>query len=158
MVAEFLRAIRATHKYPSRPKLYYAAHKNPLSRGELKAWNGLYDVFRGEWTISMEVHLGLNEAQERQIFHALNNLVKKVEESLAYKFDDANPVNRFIKHELVKFDDDGGFWKPKLAEKDVLGLAYDEGGLSRKDLIGIKAVLFLNQNKCDGCYRPSISR
>lgn len=113
------------------------------------------DVLRADWTVAMEVHLGLDEKQERQLFHDLNNLGKKVEESLAYKFDEANPVNRFIKHELVLHEDDGGYFKPRLVEKDVVDWKDDEGTLSRKDIIAVNAVLFLNKTNVAGA-QPSI--
>lgn len=150
MVFEFLRAIRTNHKYPSRPKLYYAADKNVLGRGELNAWNEMYDILRAEWTVTMEVHLGLTADHERQMFHDLNNLGKRVEESLAYKFDEANPVNHFIKHELLKTEDDGGFWKPMLVERDVVDWRSDEGAMSRKDVIAVNAILFLNKTNVAG--------
>jgi hypothetical protein len=89
------------------------------------------------------------------MFHDLNNLGKKVEESLAYKFDEANPVNHFIKHELVLHEDDGGFFKPRLVEKDVVDWQDDEGQLSRKDLIAVNAVLFLNKTNVAGA-QPAI--
>lgn len=158
MVVDFLRAIRNTHKFPARPKLYDAAHKNILSKGELNAWNELYNIFRAEWTVAMEVHLGLNEDQERQMFHDLNNLGKKVEESLAYKFDNANPINRFIKWELVKPVDEGGFWKPLLVERDVLDWHTDEGAISRKDVIAVNAVLFLNKTNVTGAQPSAVDR
>ena len=47
----------------------------------------MYDILRAEWTVTMEVHLGLTADHERQMFHDLNNLGKRVEESLAYKFE-----------------------------------------------------------------------
>jgi hypothetical protein len=155
MVAEFLRAIRTNHKYPARPKLYHAAHKNPLVRGELNAWNELYEIFRADWTVTMEVHLGLTAEHERQMFHDLNNLGKRVEESLAYRFDEANPVNHFIKNELVKTEDDGGFWKPALVERDVVDWHSDEGAISRKDVIAVNAILFLNKTNVAGA-QPSM--
>jgi hypothetical protein len=155
MVWEFLRAVRTNHKYPSRPKLYYAADKNLLGRGELNAWNEMYEILRAEWTVTMEVHLGLTAEHERQMFHDLNNLGKKVEESLAYRFDEANPVNHFIKHELVKTEDDGGFWKPTLVERDVVDWHSDEGAISRKDVIAVNAILFLNKTNVAGA-QPSL--
>jgi len=155
MVAEFLRAIRTNHKYPARPKLYYAADKNVLGRGELNAWNEMYDIFSADWTVTMEVHLGLSVEHERQMFHDLNNLGKRVEESLAYRFDEANPVNHFIKHELVKSEDDGGFWKPMLVERDVVDWHSDEGAISRKDVIAVNAILFLNKTNVAGA-QPSM--
>jgi hypothetical protein len=91
------------------------------------------------------------------MFLDLNNLGKKVEDSLAYKFDDANPVNRFIKLELVTPEDGGGFWKAHLVEKDVVDWHEDEGAISRKDVIAVNAVLFLNKTNVTGA-QPSLLR
>jgi hypothetical protein len=157
MVVEFLRAVRTNHKYPSRPKLYHAATKEALGRGELNAWNEMYDILRADWTVTMEVHLGLTADHERQMFHDLNNLGKRVEESLAYRFDEANPVNYFIKHELVKTEDDGGFWKPALVERDVVDWRSDEGAISRKDVIAVNAILFLNKTNVAGAQPSMVS-
>ena len=55
-------------------------------------------------TIQVECHLGLGVKEERQLFHDLNNLGKRVDASLALKFDSANPINVFIKEVLI--DDD----------------------------------------------------
>jgi hypothetical protein len=94
----------------------------------------------------VEVHLGLNPEQERQLFHDLNNLTKKIESSLAFQFDNSNPINLFIKEELIE----NGVLEASIVEKDVVNWQEDEGGLSRKDLIGVNAILFLNKTNISG--------
>ncbi len=141
MVADFLRSILGNRKYPIRPKLYEAAHKEPLSKQELLLWKEIFDLFHADWTVAVELHLGLDAEQERQLFHDLNNLGKRIEDSLAYQFDTANPVNRFIKNELVLAEKDGGFWKPAIVERDVVNWADDSGVISRKDEHGVNVLL-----------------
>jgi hypothetical protein len=158
MAADFLRTILGNRKYPARPKLYDAAHKEPLSKAELLVWNELFEIFRAEWTVATEVHLGLNADEERQLFHDLNNLGKRVEEGLAYQFDTANPVNCFIKDELVIPESEGGFWRPALVERDVTDWHNDSGVISRKDVIAINAVLFLNKTNVAGAQPSAVDK
>jgi hypothetical protein len=80
----------------------------------------------------------------------LNNLGKKVEASLAFEFDNSNPVNLFIKDELVVREGEGGFWKPAIVDKDVVDWKDDPGAMSRKDLIAVCAVLLLNRTNIKG--------
>lgn len=55
--------------------------------------------------------------------HDLNNLAKKVEGSLALEFDNANPVNRFVKLELIE----AGI--VRVVEKHVVNWLEDTGAL-----------------------------
>jgi hypothetical protein len=87
--------------------------------------------------------LGIDE--ERQMFHDLNSLGKKVETSLALQFDSANPINQFIKE--VLFDDVLG-WEP--LEKDIADWQDDMGALTRKDVVAVNAQLFLNKSNISG--------
>jgi hypothetical protein len=50
------------------------------------------EVAHKETTVQVECHLGLNVAKERQLFHDLNNLGKKIDKSLVDDFDLSNPV------------------------------------------------------------------
>ncbi|HLK06376.1 MAG TPA: DNA sulfur modification protein DndB [Candidatus Angelobacter sp.] len=158
LAADFLRTLLGNRRYPIRPKLYEAAHKEPLTKGELYVWNELFEIFRSEWTVAIEVHLGLKPDEERQLFHDLNNLGKRVEDGLAYQFDTANPVNVFIKDELVKPESEGGFWRPALVERDVTDWHNDSGVISRKDVIAINAVLFLNKTNVAGAQPSAVDK
>ncbi|HCE5546186.1 TPA: DNA sulfur modification protein DndB [Legionella pneumophila] len=96
-------------------------------------------------TVQIECHLGLNIDQERQLFHDLNNLAKKVETSLALQFDSSNPINLFIKEVLL---DDVINWE--VVEKDITDWKEDQGAIPRKDLVSINARLFLNKTNISG--------
>jgi hypothetical protein len=76
---------------------------------------------------------------ERQLFHDLNRLGKKIETGLALEFDSANPVNAFIKNEL-----DGKLMR--IVNRDIQGFDDDDGSMSRKDVVGVNAHLFLNKS------------
>ncbi|WP_218642180.1 DNA sulfur modification protein DndB, partial [Paenibacillus odorifer] len=106
MVIEFLEEIRSDQKYPPKKQSLFphGRDERAIPHDELGVWLECYELTRGECTISVDVHLGLNIIEERQLFHDLNNLAKKVEKSLALEFDSSNAVNAFIKDELI----DGG--------------------------------------------------
>lgn len=152
---DFFKEIRTKHRYPRRSKIYPGTHKDELSRGELNVWNEIFEVMRSEFTVTVEVHLGLNADQERQLFHDLNNLGKKVESGLAFEYDNANPVNCFIKEELSTHENDGGLMKATVVDRDIVDWHNDPGAISRKDIVAINAILFLNKTNVSGAI-PSV--
>lgn len=56
----------------------------------MTVWNETYDATRSYSTLTVEVHLGLDIEQERQLFHDLNKLGKKVSTSMALEFDSSD--------------------------------------------------------------------
>ncbi|MGH7916978.1 MAG: DNA sulfur modification protein DndB [Candidatus Binataceae bacterium] len=147
MLFDYLRALLTNHRYPKRPSLYSVMGAGEdVSADELHIWMELYEVARTICTVMVEVHLGLDVEQERQLFHDLNNLTKKVESSLAFQFDQSNPVNLWIKEELV----DSGFLKADVKDRDVTDWVDDKGFIARKDLIAVNAILFLNKTNVNG--------
>lgn len=144
LVFEFLRQIRDRRDYPKRNKVFVAAR--PMTDGDVRAWSDIFQIGRQYCNVAVEVHLGLSDAAERQLFHDLNNLGKKVESSLSFEFDYSNPVNRFIKDELEIAD----FWKPEIVTKDIVNWSEDRGVISRKDLIVVNAHLMLNTSNVKG--------
>ena len=105
---------------------------------------GIFDVARTYCTLLTEVHLGLNPEEERQLFHDLNRLGKKVDTNLALQFDNSNRVNLFIKEELMN-----KLGLP-VTEAEVKDWATDDGALARKDLVAVNALLFLNKTNISG--------
>lgn len=135
---DFLDTARTKHTYPKKGSLY-PAKTTDVSASELQLWEECYIVARSFCTVAVEIHLGLDIDQERQLFHDLNRLGKKVETSLALHFDSSNPVNLFIKEHLIE-----GIGL-KAQEKDQADWHKDDGAITRKDLVGINAILFLNK-------------
>ncbi len=149
LVFEFLEIVRSTHKYPKKSSLYPYSDDEIVPPGELQAWQECFDVARGFSTVAVEVHLGLNYRQERQLFHDLNNLGKKVDRSLALTFDDSNPVNAFVKDEL-----NGTI--VTLCEQDAKSWDNDLGELPIKDVVAVNAHLFLNKANISGATPPVV--
>jgi hypothetical protein len=146
MVFEFLKEIKKNHDYPKRLKLYPVEKGQTMPADELEVWMEVFEAARTTSKIMVEVHMGLDAFQERQLFHDLNNLGKKIENSLAFAFDSSNPINLFIKEELVE----DNLLNAKVVEKDIVDWHNDPGAISWKDLTAINAILFLNRTNIKG--------
>lgn len=139
MVFDFLEGVRTTRMYPKKGNLIGFNDGEPVSADDVKIWEECFEVARSYCTLLLEVHLGLNPDEERQLFHDLNRLGKKVDTNLALQFDNSNPVNLFIKDRLIN---DLGIG---VSEVDVKDWSDDEGKLPRKDMVAVNAILFLNK-------------
>ncbi|MGR5093015.1 DNA sulfur modification protein DndB [Vibrio maritimus] len=146
LLFEFLNNAISSHTLTSKGNLLTPL-TGELSNEMVVALQALQQVANAFATVQIECHLGLDVDQERQLFHDLNNLGKKVESSLALQFDNSNPVNVFIKESLM--DDDTLFDWPVI-EKDIIDWQEDQGSITRKDLVSINARLFLNKTNISG--------
>jgi hypothetical protein len=144
LTMEFLDGVRATGRYPAKSAVLYPAKGQEVSEDEMVAWNEAYDAARSYATLSVEVHLGLDVAQERQLFHDLNRLGKKVDPSLALQFDSSNPITAFIKNRLA------GDLTIQITDKDSKDWSEDTGALVLKDVVAINAIAFLNKGNISG--------
>lgn len=155
-VFEFLKSVVNNGKYPRKPALYVPADdpKRDPTPNEMQVWARAFEVARTDCSIMVESHLGLDHEQERQLFHDLNNLTKTVESSLVFQFDNSNPVNLFIKEQLIKND----VLKATLVDSDnPHDWHKDDGVISRKDLISISALLFMNKTTINGASPGDIN-
>ena len=151
---EFLRDLLLKHQYPKKPLLISGVEKGQqLTQGELAIWTDIYEIARSITTVLVEVHLGLTPDQERQLFFDLNNYARKVESALAFNFDQSNPVNIYIKDELIA----GKRLKAPVLDKDKADWKEASGGLTRKDLIAINAILFLNKTNIKGATPDDVA-
>jgi hypothetical protein len=150
MVFDFLDYVRRTGTYQKKGSLY-AADSLDVSRDEIAAWEEVYSGARTFCKVAIEVHLGLIPEQERQMFHDLNNLGKRVDRSLALTFDNSNPINLFIKNVL---HDTLGV---KIIEKEVKDWKDDQGTISWKDVVAVNAILFLNKTNIGGAVPSDVS-
>ncbi|MBS7839164.1 hypothetical protein J7607_09840 [Wohlfahrtiimonas chitiniclastica] len=140
IVFDFIDYVIRHHAYPKKKGLYVPLDEHiELTNDELIAWQAVSESSRTFASVSVEVHLGLNIEEERQLFHDLNNLGKKVDKNLALKFDSSNPINLFIKEELI---DKMGIKVTEIEQKDW---SKDEGEILLKDMSSINAILFLNK-------------
>ena len=152
-IFDFLRSVLATKKYSKRNALYCPAGNAVVSPEALQAWTEVYKTARQGCNVIIDLHLGLTPLQERQVFHDLNNLGKPVSASLAYQFDNSNPVNLFIKEQLI----DDTLRRFKIVERDVSNWHDDDGSIAYKDLVGINARLLLNKTSIAGAKPEEVA-
>jgi hypothetical protein len=153
MIIDFLEDIRREQKYPSKKQSSVFPHgrdERIVPPDELDVWLECYEITRTLCTVSVELHLGLGVLEERQLFHDLNNLAKKMEKSLALEFDSSNPINKFIQDELLG----RGLLKISHGKGDKVDWDDDDGSFTRRDIVAINAHLILNKTNINGA-KPS---
>jgi len=142
LVKEFLEMLLKTGSYPARNNLYTARGK--VAAEDMIVWMEALECARSFATVQIELHLGLSIEQERQLFHDLNNLGKKVTRSLSLKFDASNPITKFIEDVLINE------LKLKDCESEQSDWNNDDGALSRRDIVAVNATAFLNKGNVAG--------
>ena len=140
----FLEQVRQTGKYPGKGAVLFIEKGKAVSEEEMLVWNEAYDAARSYATLTVEVHLGLDIDQERQLFHDLNRLGKKVDASLAFQFDGSNPITHFIKNKLA------GELGLSITETEAKDWSEDTGAVVLKDLVAVNAIAFLNKGNISG--------
>jgi DNA-sulfur modification-associated len=143
-VVQFLKLVRTTGKYPSKTPMLFPRKGDEISNEEMLVWDEVYAAMRQYATISVEVHLGLTVEQERQLFHDLNQLGKRVDRSTALSFDSSNPITGFIKNEIVASG------MVQVVDRDAKTWTDDTGSLALKDLVSVNAIAFLNKGNVAG--------
>jgi len=153
LVYEFLDYVRTNKRYPALRSLFPDKSKRELTNAELMVWEDVFTETK-KCTVTLEVHLGLEIEQERQLFHDLNNLAKKVEKGLAFQFDGSNPINAYVKEELKAgiFDEQGY----EVSMSDKVNWSDPGSGLTWKDLLAINAILFLNKTTVHGAKQMEV--
>jgi hypothetical protein len=144
LAMQFLDHVRQTGKYPGRGAALHVEKGQQVSEDDMVVWNEAYDAARSYATLTVEVHLGLDIDQERQLFHDLNRLGKKVDASLAFQFDASNPITHFIKSTLT------GELGLAIADREAKDWSEDTGALALKDVVAINAIAFLNKGNIAG--------
>lgn len=153
ILMKWLKSVIETGRYPTGRRtgmaLYVPANgRVDVTPEERRMWGEIHqNALRSGFEISL--HLNLTTEQERQLFFVLNNLGRSVESSMAFDFDESNPVNQFIKGVLI------GELKLKVVTKDVA--SRDEGELALKDLVAINAILILNKTNVRAATPPIVA-
>ncbi len=143
MVMSFLQDIRQSGRYPAKAPVLYPDKGQDISSDEMQVWNETYEAARSYATLTLEVHLGLDIDQEKQLFHDLNKLGKRVSSSMALQFDSSNPITQFIKSSLA----DG---LVRVTDADPRDWSQDEGEVAMKDMVAITSLAFLNKSNSSG--------
>lgn len=146
LVLEFLRHVLNYREYPKKGSLYPVDKGHAMTPGELEVWREVQTIANNVCTVTIEAHLGLDVEAQRQLFHDLNNLGKKVSAGMAFDFDSSNPINLFIKETLI----DDGVLKAAVTEKDITDWQKHDGSMARKDVVAVNSILFLNKTNLKG--------
>jgi hypothetical protein len=154
LVLEFLRYVRAQQQYPKKGSLYRFNGDPQVSIGYAEVWREAMTLALTHCTVAIEAHIDLSVEQQRQLFHDLNNLGKSVSPGMAFDFDNSNAVNIFIKETLI----DEGRLKAPVVEKDVTDWASHDGSMTRKDLVAINSILFLNKTNPKTATPPQVEK
>lgn len=137
MVLEWLKDVTRNGKYPARGGIVDL--KGEINPEDMTVWLEAYECARSFATVKIEFHLGLDTSQERQLFHDLNNLGKKINVSQATEFDQGNPINHFVRETIQNK------LGVKSTDREVKDWNKDDGAVLTKDLAGINAIAFLNR-------------
>lgn len=143
-VVQFLKAVRSTRKYPAKTPVLFPRKGDDVTDKEALVWDEVYFAARQWATVSVEVHLGLSPDEERQLFHDLNQLGKRVDRSLALDFDSSNPITHFIKEELLSTG------LVQVQDKEPKLWRDCNGRLALKDVVAVSAIAFLNKGNVSG--------
>lgn len=149
-VVQFLKQVSTSGRYPAKTAALFPRKGDEATDDEMLVWNEVYQAMRSYATLSVEVHLGLNVDEERQLFHDLNQLGKKVDKSLALSFDSSNPITSYIKETLVA----GGV--VDVVDKEPRNWSEDNGSIALKDLVSVNAIAFLNKGNVAGATPAGI--
>jgi DNA-sulfur modification-associated len=158
MVRQFVNEILENRFYPKKPDLLpelssseheddfedepLLPEKRSVTPEELEIWGKVQAIFHSDCRVMVEAHLGLNKGEERQLFHDLNNLARKVEKSMAQEFDQSNPINLYIKNYLGLGK---GVLEVEIIPSDKKTDREYDGTFSLKEMTAINAILFLNR-------------
>jgi hypothetical protein len=154
IVIDFLKYINSNFKYPGKGSIF-SEHKNRLSPDELEVWSECKDMCT-YCKVAIEIHLGLDIEEERQLFYDLNQLGKRIDASLANKYDSSNPINNYISEVLINdiFSENNFLVLDSSNESDW----QDEmPSITRKSLAGINSILFLNKPNINGATPADIT-
>ena len=143
-IVQFLKYVRTSGKYPAKSPILFPRKGVDVTPEEATIWEEVYSAARSYATLTIEIHLGLSVDQERQLFHDLNQLGKKVDRNLALTFDSSNPITYFIKEELISTG------RIDVSDKDVKNWSEDTGAIVLKDLVAVNAIAFLNKGNVSG--------
>lgn len=129
----FLDYVASTGTYPSgKGKRSFFGLKGPVPDSMRQFWSHAREALL-RMTATIDLHIGLTVAEERQTFADLNNKTRKVATDLSYQYDRANPIVVFIQDELA----------------ELIG-AEEDGGLSLTELASVNAIAFQNKTNVRG--------
>lgn len=152
MVFEFLDEACENQKYKPRSRSLYPHDCNTeVSDTMQNVWKMCRTAAKEVCNITVEIHAGLDVEQERQLFTDLNMYSKKVKKDRALSFDNSNPINLFMKNELIDNNE------LKVCEDNEETWDNDTGAISRKNTATICGLLFMNKPNINGALPSKVA-
>jgi hypothetical protein len=145
IIDKWLQDIVQLGQYPKKG-LYVPELKSlKLTPELLNFWTDVFLHATNTATLSVEVHLGLNSQQSRQVFNDLNGKTKRTEISLQHEFDRGDAVNKIIMEDLI-----GKYIPWDISQSDQEDWSQDDGSLVRKYLNPITALAMFGKTSSKG--------
>jgi hypothetical protein len=129
-VLAYLDQVLRNGKYPSAKTALYApastGRDGSLSGVEIEFWEAVRDRAMDECSVSVEVHIGLDEAEEQQLFSDLNSRSKPLQSSLVLNYDQSDAIAQISRDKsIIRFqiadESDAKQWKSTgLPLKDII--------------------------------------
>ncbi|WP_432736438.1 DNA sulfur modification protein DndB [Maridesulfovibrio sp. FT414] len=137
-VINFLDNICRSRQYPLKNESLYPYKENKTVSDEMmEVWRECSDTAFGLCNVQIEIHLGLNISQERQLFTDMNLHTKPVDKATVAKFDSSNPVVLFTKEVLLS--EAIGI---RLTDKMPKDWGKDTGEVALNDAIRVSSLIF----------------
>jgi hypothetical protein len=139
-VIVYLDQILKNGKYPAGKALYAPAstgRDGRLTADELDFWEAVKTTAFNECSVSIEIHIGLNEPEEQQLFSDLNSRSKPLQSSLVQNYDQSDAIAAISRDkDIIRFhiadESDAKHW--------------NSSGLPLKDVIMINRLLVHGSN------------
>lgn len=150
LVKDYLENINRYGKYPTaKTSLYSPNHGEDGGKftpivSEL--WDEVYNMALNECNITLEIHLGLGEKEEGQLFSDLNSKGKNLADSLVQQFDISDAVSSFSSQYLLSLPNPTIKFR---INTDSDQRSWGGDGMTLKDLVTINKILIHGKNVSD---------
>lgn len=129
-VLAYLDQLLRNSKYPSGKTTLYSpastGYDRMLTGTEITFWEAVRDRAMDECSVSVEIHIGLDEAEEQQLFSDLNSRSKLLHSSLVLNYDQSDAIAQISRDkDIIRFpiadESDAKHWKSTgLPLRDVI--------------------------------------
>ncbi|WP_283810728.1 DNA sulfur modification protein DndB [Bradyrhizobium sp. S69] len=139
-VISYLDQILKNGKYPGGKALYTPAstgRDGQLSTDEMQFWDSVKSIALNQCSVSIEIHIGLNESEEQQLFSDLNSRSKPLQSSLVQNYDQSDAIAAVSRDkEIIEFN---------IADESD-AKHWNSNGLPLKDIIMVNRLLVHGSN------------
>ena len=150
-VMTYLDQVLKNGTYPkAKHALYTPTSTGPdgsMSDDELEFWQTVRNVAMDECSLSIEIHIGLDEAEEQQLFSDLNSRSRPLHSSQVQAYDQSDAIAAVSRDkEIIRF--------PIASDSDAKSWTSD--GLPLKDIIMVNRLLVHGANVKDATPQSQV--